>query len=307
MLKRDRKKIAAWPLIITVVVVCFVLFVVIPWIFSAFDHSPLGNVAVIPIEGEITGNGGAATLGSSMVSSKDIVSYIKDAENDVLVKIIVLEINSPGGSAVASDEIATAVKKSTKPVVALIHEVGASGAYWIASASDYVIANRMSITGSIGVISSYLEFSGLFEKYGVGYERLVAGSKKDMGTPFKELSSEEKMVFQSKLDQIHEYFIEAVTENRHLNYADVKGLATGEFYLGVEALNLGLIDQLGDKDTLESYLRSNYDLEDINYVRYEHRPSLLESLTGVFSNFFFHLGEGIGSSFVEQGNTIKLV
>jgi len=307
MLKRDRKKVAVWPLIITVVVVCFVLFVIIPWIFSAFDRPVYGNVAVIPIEGEITGNGGSTTLGASTASAKDIVSYIEDADADAQVKIIVLEINSPGGSAVASDEIAAAVKKTNKPVISLIREVGASGAYWIASASDYVIANRMSITGSIGVVSSYLEFSGLLEKYGIGYERLVAGSKKDLGTPFKELSSEDKAVFQKKLDKIHEYFIEAVADNRHLSYDSVKGLATGEFYLGVEALNLGLVDQLGDKDTLEYYLSNNYGLDSISYVRYEHKASLFESLTGVFSNFFFHLGEGIGSSFVEQSNTVRLM
>ena len=85
------------------------------------------------------------------------------------IKAIVLEINSPGGSAVASDEIASAVKKSNKPTVAVIREAGASGGYWIASSTDHIIANRMSITGSIGVISSYLEFSGLIEKYWVGW------------------------------------------------------------------------------------------------------------------------------------------
>ena len=107
-----------------------------------------------------------------------------------------MEINSPGGSAVASDEIATAVKNAKKPVISLIREVGASGGYWVASASDYIIANRMSITGSIGVISSYLEFSGLMEKYGVGYERLVAGENKDLLTPYKKLEADQKALVQ---------------------------------------------------------------------------------------------------------------
>jgi protease-4 len=306
MKKRNRKKSIALPIILTVVAVIFVLFVLVPLAFSAFDGSKFGNVALIPIEGVITGNGGSSMLGTTTVSARDIVSFI-EAADDSRVDVIVLEINSPGGSAVASDEIAAAVKKTEKPVVSIIREVGASGGYWIASASDYIIANRMAITGSIGVISSYLEFSGLMEKYGVGYERLVAGQRKDMGTPFKKLTEDEEKVFQKKLDQIQDYFIEEVAANRNMKYVDVKKIATGEFYLGVEAFNLGLIDQLGNKDTLESYLKETYGLEDVNYVYYQREIGLLEALTGVFSDFFFNIGEGIGSIFVRQQNTIQLM
>ena len=285
--------------LITIGVVLLVLFVFIPVLFSLFDGSRLGNVALIPIEGTITGNG-AQGFGASSVSSKDIVEFIEEAEDNPQIKVLLLEINSPGGSAVASDEIAAAVKKARKPVVALIREAGASGAYWIASASDYIIANRMSITGSIGVVSSYLEFSGLMEDYGVGYEQLIAGENKDMGTPFKKLTPQERMIMQKKLDTIHHYFIEEVAVNRKLDISEVEALATGEFYLGVEALHFGLIDALGDKDTVEEFIQQNYNLEDIDYVLYQRESGFLEALTGVFSGLSFHVGEGIGSAFVKQ-------
>ncbi len=285
--------------LITISSVLLVLFVIIPVVFSLFDGPDLGNVALIPIEGLITANGGAE-FGVTAVSSQDVVDFIEQAEKNPQVKVLLLEINSPGGSAVASDEIASAVKKSKKPVVALIREVGASGGYWIASAADYIIANRMSITGSIGVLSSYLEFSGLMEEYGVGYEQLIAGEHKDMGTPFKKLTDQERTILQQKLDKIHAFFIEEVAANRNLDVAEVKALATGEFYLGVEALELGLVDALGDKTASEEYIKQKYGLGKVEYVLYQHQPGFFDLLTGVFSDFSFKIGEGLGSVMVRQ-------
>jgi len=262
------------------------LFLIFFLIFLA-SKVTLGNVALIPIVGQITVDGTAA-LGSRTVSSEDIVAFITEADANPQVKAIVLEINSPGGSAVASDEIAAALKKTEKPVVALIREVGASGGYWVASAADYVVANRMSITGSIGVISSYLEFSGLMEKYGVGYERLIVGERKDLGTPFRELSTEERKIMERKLAHIHNFFIEEIAENRRLPKEKVKEMATGEFFLGVEALPLGLVDELGNLDAVEEYLKQQ-GLTRIDYIRYEKKASFVESLAGVWQDLDFPL------------------
>ena len=297
----DRNRLKS--ILLTIAATLFVIFIIIPLTFSAFDGSKRGNVARIPIEGEITG-GASGGLGSTTVSSKDIVEFIKEADEDSQIKTILLDINSPGGSAVASDEIASAVKDAKKPVIALIHEAGASGAYWISSAADHIIANRMSITGSIGVISSYLEFSGLMEKYGVGYERLVSGDNKDIGVPYEKLSGEERNILQSKIDKIHEFFIQGVAENRNMDVEEVRKIATGEFYLGVEALQLGLIDQLGDADTAEEYMKENYHLKKIDYIVYQKKAGLLDFFGGVMSKMFFSMGEGISSSFLKSGNLI---
>ena len=279
--------------------VLFTFFVVLPLLFFLFDDSKTGNVALIPIEGAISGNG-QSSFGTSSVSSKDIVGFIEEAEENPLVEVLLLEINSPGGSAVASDEIAIAVKKAQKPVVALIRESGASGAYWVASASDHIIANRMSITGSIGVISSYLEFSGLMEKYGVGYEQLTAGERKDLGTPYKKLSEQERKILQQKLDKIHAFFIAEVAANRNLEVSQVQKIATGEFFLGEEALQFGLVDQLGSKDDAETFIKEKYGLAEIDYIAYEHTAGFFDLLSGVMSTFFFNLGEGIGSRLTLQ-------
>ncbi len=292
-----------WKIILLTVIGCLIfLFLIVPLLFTLVlsDGARLiGNVAVIPIEGPISGDG-AKSLGTATVSSQEMVGFIEEAGEDPSIQALVLEINSPGGSAVASDEVAAAVKKVQKPVIALIREMGASGGYWIASATDYIIANKMSITGSIGVISSYLEFTGFMEKYGFGYERLVSGKFKDVGTPFQKLDDQGKNLLQRKLDTVHDFFIQEIAANRNLSEEHVRALATGEFFLGVEALQLGLVDELGDKETVEQYLKEVYGLEEINYVRYESKPGFFQLLSGVFSQFSFEMGRGIAALFLEQ-------
>src|SRR3989338_10593850 len=99
------------------------------------------------------------------------------------------------------------------------------------------------------------------DKYGVGYERLVAGEVKDAGTPFRQLNNKERDLLQQKLNTIHDFFIQEVATNRKLSESSVRTIATGEFYLGVEALELGLVDELGDKNTVEEYIKKTYGLD----------------------------------------------
>jgi protease IV len=298
------KKVVQNKSLLAILVIVFLsIFIIIPVFFSLFNGSTIGNVALIPINGPITGNGGGS-FGAVSVSSQDIVAFIEDANNNPKIDAIVLEINSPGGSAVASDEIAAAIKKVDKPVVAYMREVAASGGYWIASAADYVVANRMTITGSIGVISSYVEFSQFMEEYGIGYERLVAGKHKDIGTPFKKLNTEEKNIMQQKLDLIHNYFIDEVAENRGLPTSVVEELATGRIFLGVEAKNNGLVDELGNQETVTLYLQNRHGLENIQYARYERQAGLFDLFAGVISQFSFQIGQGISQGLTQQTITI---
>lgn len=299
--KRSRWK-TVW---LTAGAVLLVLVILLPLSLSLFDGSQYGNVALIKIQGVITGDG-ASSFGEETISSTQIVEFIRDAEESSQIKAIVLEVNSPGGSPVASDEVGMVIKKAKKPVIAVIREVGASGGYWIASASDYIIANKMSITGSIGVYSSFLEFSGLMEKYGVGYERIVGGENKDVGSPFLKLSEEKKKLLQSKIDKVHTYFIQEIAANRNISENKVRELATGEFFLGSEALELGLIDELGDKETAEKYLKEKYGIEEADYVVYEAEKGLLEMLSGVVSKGFFNVGEGIGASLMKDESGVML-
>ncbi|MBW2963192.1 signal peptide peptidase SppA [Candidatus Woesearchaeota archaeon] len=303
MKKRRGKKRSV--LLVVVIIIAVLLFLSMCSLFWGYD-SFLGNVAYIPVKGVITVDGSSSLLGADFASSENIVAFIEDAAEDPLIEAIVFDINSPGGSAVASDEIAQAIKRANKTTVAVIREVGASGGYWIASSTDYVVANRMSIVGSIGVISSYLEFSRLLDDYNVTYQRLVSGQYKDMGTPFKELTNEEREILQKKLDKIHGFFIDEIAENRGIAHEQVKNMATGEFFLGVEGKEMGLIDELGDLKTAEKYLRDELDLERIDYLYYEAKPTLWEALSQIMSPFFYYMGIGMGETLFETTSTLGI-
>ncbi len=275
---------------------------VIAGMFVGNDFENLeGNVAVIEIKGPIMSESSSGFFAEQVASADEITRLIEKANEDARIKAVIFEINSPGGSAVASDEIAAEIKKLNKTSVAWIREIGTSGAYWIASSTDHIVANRMSITGSIGVISSYLGFSGILEDHNVTYNRLVSGKYKDMGSPFKPLTEEERRIFQGSIDQIHGYFVDEVAANRNLDRRDVEKIATGAFYIGVNAKDLGLVDELGSKDEVLAYVASQIG-EDPDLVLFSPYRGFWGSFSTAMNEKFFFMGKGIGSSFeLEEG------
>lgn len=239
-----------------------------------------GNVAIIPITGVITTQSGSGLFAEAAADSYDIIMLIDEAERNPAIKAIVFEINSPGGSPVATDEISQRIKKTKKPTVAIIREVGASGAYWISTSTDHIIANRMSIVGSIGVYGSYLEFSGLLNRYNVTYVRMVSGEYKDMGSPLKELEDKEREVLQKQLDILYQYFVLEIANNRNMTVEEVEKIANGLFYLGSQAKDLKLIDELGGQDEVSAYLNSTHNIT-AEYVYYQKQESFLDMIRGV--------------------------
>lgn len=269
-------------------------------LFMGVDVESLsGNVALIPIEGIILGSEDSGSLFETVASSQDIVELIEKADSNPGIKAIILRVNSPGGTGVASDEIATAVRKTNKTTVAWIREIGTSGAYWVASSADYVVANRISITGSIGVIASYLEFPGLLEEYNVTYRRLVAGKYKDIGSPFKEMTEEEKAIFQQDIELMKDYFVSEVAKNRKMSRKDVEKAANGLFYLGSQAKELGLVDELGGKEEAIAYIEKKEGIK-AEITEYKTEKSFLEILSGVMGKQSFFMGKGIGSAFFDK-------
>ena len=290
-------------IIITLLILTFFayIFAGITSLFSYSDETAWGNVALIKIHGIITTQEDEFTL-DDQAASDEIIKLIKKAEENPDVKAILFEINSPGGSAVASkeiaDEIARVSSNVNKTTIAVIREMGTSGAYWIASSADLIIASPLSVTGSIGVISSYLEFNKLFDKYGINYRRLVAGKYKDIGSPFRNLTDEEQKILQKQLDSVHEYFIKEIAKNRNMGVEDVRKLADGLFYLGEEAQKLGLVDVLGDKETAKDILKDTLNLPDIQLVEYKKPQGFIDALFNSFSRQSFNVGEGIGKNLV---------
>src|SRR3989338_5535031 len=269
-------------------------------LLSGVDVDSLeGNVAMIPIEGVIVGTDDSGLFFDNAVNSPDTIELIEKADRNPNIKAIILQINSPGGSAVASEEIANAVTKVNKTTVAWIRESGASGAYWIASSADYIVANRVSITGSIGVIASYLEFGSFLEDHNITYRRLVAGKYKDLGSPLREMTEEEIIIFQQDLDIIRDYFFIEVAKNRKMGKKDVEKAANGLFYLGVQAKELGLVDELGGKDEVIAYIEMKEDIT-ADIVEYETEKGFFEALSGAMKEQSFFVGKGIGSALLDK-------
>lgn len=258
-----------------------------------------GNVAVIPITGLITSFQDSSVYGSSGMTSAEIINMINEATLDPEIKAIILEINSGGGYPVASDEITTAIEKSNKTTIAWIREVGASGAYMIASGTDKIYASRMSIVGSIGVRGSYLEFAGFLNDNNVTYRRLVAGDFKDMGSPYKELTAEEEFKLQNTLNEMHDIFIDIVATNRNMTKEQVEPLATGEVFTGYSALNKGLVDEIGGLPQIVHYLEQSHNLT-VELREYESEKSLLEILGGVSVAHGKSIGQGIRGETLNQ-------
>lgn len=304
MIKRDwkQKKRNLWPFFIIGGII--VLFLIL-YLIGKSDPERLGfgNVALIKINGEITTEENSFPLGNQIVSSSEIVSYLEEADKNPQVKAILIEINSPGGSPVASEEIATALKKIKKPKIALIRDIGTSGAYWVASAADEIIASPVSITGSIGVTGSYLQFSGLLQKYGVGYEEIKSGEYKEIGSPYRNLTNEERQILQDAIMQTHQYFVKNVAENRNMSLEDVENLATGQFFTGQDAKYYGLIDDLGGKDRAESILKEKLGTETITYLTYQQDQTFLDKFSQALSRQSFSVGEGIGNALLKQGSS----
>lgn len=244
----------------------------------------IAQAGVIELEGPISYS---SDVGSKGITPQHVKSLTEKAQNNG-ADVLIYEINSPGGAVVASKHAAQEVKNADVPTVCLVKEVAASGGYWIASACDKIVADSLSITGSIGVTSTYLEFSGLLEQYGVEYVNLTSGEFKDMGSPYKNLTEPEREKFDKILDSVHKGFIQAVAENRGLSEQAAEDVATGEVFLGQRAQELGLVDTLGSEQDAFNVAKNMTNATELKKSRY--RPPQRFNFLSLLSS---KVGEGI--------------
>lgn len=187
-------------------------------------------------------------------ASEEVLWTIKTANEDEDISAILIEVDSSGGSPVAGEEVASAIKNSEKPVVAYVRDIGTSAAYLAISSADKIFASKNSDVGGIGVTMSYLDNVKKNEKDGLSFEQLSAGKYKDYGNPDKVLTSEERGRLLKDLNVVYKNFIAAVSENRKLPLVDVQKMADGASVLGEEAKALGLIDEIGGREEAEKYI-----------------------------------------------------
>ena len=203
-------------------------------------------VAVIRLDGAIT-SGPEDYFTAPGITPGRVAGLLEQA-TDPAVKAVVVRVNSPGGSVVASDEIYHALVEFDRPVVVWMDEIAASGGYYIACGGDHVFAHPDTLTGSIGVISQFLNVEELLDEVGVDVVVITSGPRKDIGSPFREMTEEEQALWEGITDEIYEGFVEVVAQARDLPLEEVRELADGSIYTGQQAQKLGLVDDVGTLD-----------------------------------------------------------
>jgi protease-4 len=240
------------------------------------------RIALVEIRGVLTEDGAAPLPEwSSGFRLAAVREQLRRAAEGSSVRAVVLRIDSPGGSVVASEELYQAVKQLRKPVVASLGETAASGGYYVAVAADRIVASPGTITGSIGVIATVPDVGELARKVGYRQTVIKSGEFKDMGNPLRAITPRERALFQALVDDLFQGFVDRVAEGRRLPRARVLTLATGQVYTGAQALRLGLVDEVGDLQRAIERARSLARVPTatvIRYVRREPRIRLLDLL-----------------------------
>jgi protease-4 len=221
--------------------------------FAIFSGLTLGVMATVAWMGRATGDPDGEAVGvveieGAIADAREAIENIRRFREDEDIKAIVIRIDSPGGAVGPSQEIYREIRKTvdTKKVVASMGAVAASGGYYVACATDGIVANPGTITGSIGVIMGYTNFRQLLDKIGMVPVVIKSGPYKDTGSPTREMRDDEREILQSITSDIHEQFVTAIAEGRKMDRAQVAQAADGRIFTGKDAKARGLVDRLGN-------------------------------------------------------------
>lgn len=249
------------------------------WKEEVYQEGGPERIALLAVEGAIVEESVDSLFSGSFYSHRLFLKQLKHAFGDETVKAIVIRVNSPGGGIVESDEIYQTIRKlkeeHDKPVMVSMGSMAASGGYYISAAADKIVAASGTLTGSIGVIVSSLNVKELADRWGIKEEAITSGPHKNMLSSFQEMSPEEREIVQDLVDEAYRQFVDVIVQGRGLDEDKVLALADGRIYSGEQALQAGLVDELGhlddaigeaaqlaglDNPTVITYSRSSFSL-----------------------------------------------
>jgi protease-4 len=230
------------------------------------------KIAVVDVDGIIVNADKPGLLRTGDNPVAYLLEQLDAARHDPAVKAVILRINSPGGGVTASELMHNELQRfraDGKPVVTMMLDVAASGGYYIACASDEIIASRSTVTGSIGVIMQTFDLTGTLGKIGARAEAIKSGPQKGGGSPFESMTPEQRAVFQKMIEQMYQQFVDVVVAGRpNLTRERVLQLADGRVYLGTQALEVGLVDKLGTMQDAIEAAKARAKVESIQLVTY---------------------------------------
>jgi protease-4 len=258
---------------------------------------PEYNVAEVAVEGAITRDGSGSLLtGPGGASADDIVEQIEQADADSNAEALLVKLNTPGGEIVPSQDIRLAAERFDGPTVAYTTDTCASGGYEIAAGCDELWAREGSIVGSIGVVGSRVNVADLADRVGVDYEQFTAGRYKDAGVPLREIDDEEREYLQGIVDDYYDQFVADVVEGREMDAERVRE-TEARIYLGSEAAEMGLVDELGTREAVEERVGEQIGAEPV-VEAFEPERGLTERLGMGARRVAYAFGAGLADTVV---------
>ena len=275
-MKTERKR-PIWVgffIFLAIVGVTFAVILGLSALLGKKDYLGAEKIAIVRVEGVI-------------FDSKDIIAQLKKYQSNPTVKAIVLRVNSPGGGVGPAQEIHELIRKivlkNEKKILVSMGSVAASGGYYIACPATKIVANPGTITGSIGVIMEFPNIQELFKKVGLDTVVVKSGKFKDIGSPVRTMSKEEKRLLQDLIDDVYSQFVRAIAEGRNIPEERVRKFADGRIFSGKQAKELGLVDELGGLEHTVQLAAKLSGLEKKAFIRLEEKErfKLSELLNGV--------------------------
>ena len=243
---------------------------------TLYQEGKEDGIAYLRLDGIIL-NIGESPFSVPGYQHRRFLRQLEVAFSDPRYKAVVLYVNSPGGGIYESDEIYQTIKElqeeHNKPYVVYMSRIAASGGYYVSAPADAIVANRNTITGSIGVVISGLNVSELLERYGIRDQTISSGENKTILSPYQEMRPDQRSIIQSIIDESYGYFVDVVAEGRGMDTEEVLSLADGRIYSGQQALDLGLVDQLGSLDTAFSLAAEKAGISDPNIYQFRNQPA----------------------------------
>src|SRR6056297_314467 len=264
------------------------------------------NTAKVTVSGPIRRRQGRPSplSGPGGSTADEVVEQIEAADEDEDVEALLVQLNTPGGEVVPSDDIRRAAADFDGPTVAYATDTCASGGYWIASGCDELWAREASLVGSIGVVGSRPNAKGLADKLGISYEQFTAGEYKDAGVPLKEIEEDEREYLQGIIDGYYEQFVETVSEGRDMDPGAVRE-TEARVFLGEDAAEMGLVDELGTEDDVETRLEALIGAEP-EISEFTPNRGLAERLGIGAERVAFAAGNGVASVFASEGGDVDV-
>ncbi len=231
------------------------------------------RIAVLDVEGVIQDTGNAGSIFESPgYNHEEFLDKLDAVQKDNSIKGIILKVNSPGGGVVESAQIhaklVDIMKKSKKPIYVSMGSIAASGGYYISAPATKIFASKETLTGSLGVIMHSINYSELAEKYGVDFVTIKSGPYKDIMSPTRKMTEEERKILQSMIDNSYDGFVKVIAEGRDLSEEQVRKLADGRVYDGIQAKEVNLIDEYGYLDDTIAAMKKDYKLKDAQVFKY---------------------------------------